>query len=351
MSRLSLDSVKWKEFVLGNLFDIQIGKAINGNKIQGNLGEKPYITRKVTDNGLDNFIDNYPREFLYSDVPVITIGNETAKPFVQVTPFYTGTKVNILKPKEQLEKEKLLFVGMALEKACDRYSYSFTANSTRLKKQIILLPVDANGNPNWRFMGEYVKQKQNIQTEKLINYYEKKLLGHDVTTKLPCVNWKSFWLEDIVDIKSGKDIYHRERLEGDIPYITATAGNNGIGYFIGNTNATLEEDCISVNRNGSVGYSFYHPYKALYGNDTRKLMPKVKGKYVSLFITTSITKQREKYGYGYKMGTGRLKRQKIMLPVDENGNPHWEYMHKYMQKIESEKIGQLINYYNNKELE
>ena len=73
MSRLSLDSVKWKEFVLGNLFDIQIGKAINGNKIQGNLGEKPYITRKVTDNGLDNFIDNYPREFLYSDVPVITI--------------------------------------------------------------------------------------------------------------------------------------------------------------------------------------------------------------------------------------------------------------------------------------
>ena len=153
MSRLSLDSVKWKEFVLGNLFDIQIGKAINGNKIQGNLGEKPYITRKVTDNGLDNFIDNYPREFLYSDVPVITIGNETAKPFVQVTPFYTGTKVNILKPKEQLEKEKLLFVGMALEKACDRYSYSFTANSTRLKKQIILLPVDANGNPNWRSWG------------------------------------------------------------------------------------------------------------------------------------------------------------------------------------------------------
>jgi len=49
-----------------------------------------------------------------------------------------------------------------------------------------------------------------------------------------------------------------------------------------------------------------------------------------------ITKQREKYGYGYKMGTGRLKRQRILLPVDINNNPDWAFMEAYMKQKEQE---------------
>lgn len=146
--------------------------------------------------------------------------------------------------------------------------------------------------------------------------------------------WKPFFIEQVAEINSGKDIYERERVEGSTPYITATANNNGIGYFVGNTNETLESNCLSVNRNGSVGYCFYHPYSALYGNDTRKLRPKIKNKYVSLFISMCITSQREKYGYGYKMGTGRLKRQRILLPVNQDDSPDWEFMEKYMREKE-----------------
>lgn len=149
-------------------------------------------------------------------------------------------------------------------------------------------------------------------------------------------NWEAFFIEDVVEIISGRDIYEKERLDGLIPYITATANNNGIGYFVANNNETLESDCLSVNRNGSVGYCFYHPYKALYGNDTRKLRPKMNNKYVSLFISICITKQREKYGYGYKMGTGRLKRQRILLPVDVNNNPDWQFMEDYMRQKEQQ---------------
>ncbi|MSS78549.1 restriction endonuclease subunit S [Anaerococcus porci] len=169
--------------------------------------------------------------------------------------------------------------------------------------------------------------------------YEKKLLP------LHKKEWKEFWLEDIVDIESGKDIYERERIDGNIPYVTATAQNNGIGYFVNNINKTLEEKAISVNRNGSVGYAFYHDYKALYGNDTRKLIPKYKNKYSSLFLTTVITKQKEKYGYGYKMGTGRLKRQKILLPINELGNIDFAYMKKYMQIGEIKEEYKILDYY------
>ena len=148
--------------------------------------------------------------------------------------------------------------------------------------------------------------------------------------------WQPFFIEDIAEIVSGKDIYERERVDGTRPYITATANNNGIGYFVSNINDTFESGCLSVNRNGSVGYCFYHPYSALYGNDTRKLRPKVKNKYVSLFVSMCITSQREKYGYGYKMGTGRLKRQRILLPVDNYGNPDWRFMEVYMKMKEKQ---------------
>ena len=159
--------------------------------------------------------------------------------------------------------------------------------------------------------------------------------------------WKEFWLEGLVEINSGKDIYARERIDGKTPYVTATASNNGVGYFVDNTNKTLEEKCISVNRNGSVGFSFYHPYKALYGNDTRKLRPRVENKWVSLFLSKSISNQKEKYGYGYKMGTGRLKRQKVMLPINETGKVDYTYMKKYMQIQEIKKQYKIIDYYKN----
>ncbi len=151
-------------------------------------------------------------------------------------------------------------------------------------------------------------------------------------------------IKDIADILSGKDIYEKERIEGNTPYITATALNNGIGYFVSNSNETLEEDCLSVNRNGSVGYCFYHPYKALFGNDTRKLRPKYRNKYTSQFLSLSISSQKDKYGYGYKMGTGRLQKQTILLPALSDGTPDWDYMESYMKQLECQKILEYLRY-------
>lgn len=177
--------------------------------------------------------------------------------------------------------------------------------------------------------------------------------GGCIMKKLNEKKWKAFFIEDICDIYSGQDIYQRERINGETPYITATAEQNGIGYFVDNENETLEENCISVNRNGSVGFAFYHPYKALFGNDTRKLKLKLYGnnKYIGMFIARAITLQKEKYGYGLKMGTERLRRQKIMLPVTETDEPDYEYMDVYMKEIEKKILERYRNYLEGKSIE
>ena len=164
--------------------------------------------------------------------------------------------------------------------------------------------------------------------------------------------WKAFFICDICEIESGRDIYDAERVEGDIPYITSTASNNGIKYYVSNTNETLEENAISVNRNGSVGYSFYHKYKALYSNDCRKLkLKRHSNEFVALFITNQITQQKDKYNYDYKMGTGRLKRQRIMLPIDNDGQPDYDFMENFIKEREEIKRKEYLEYVNRKILE
>ena len=58
-----------------------------------------------------------------------------------------------------------------------------------------------------------------------------------------------------------------------------------------------------------------------------------------------ISNQKEKYGYGYKMGTGRLKRQKILLPSTHNHTPDYDFMKKYIIIQEISSIKNIIEFY------
>jgi len=164
------EQLNWQVFIIEDYFKIQIGKTINGNEAKNNLGDTPYITRKTTTNGLEYFIKDFPTEYIFENPPVITVGNETAKPFVQVYPFYTGTKVNILTPKFNANKHNLMFVSRMIENNSNRFSYSFTMNSTRLKALKILLPVNNKNKPDWDYMEQYMKIKEFEQLNKILDF-------------------------------------------------------------------------------------------------------------------------------------------------------------------------------------
>jgi len=160
-----------------DLFYVKIGKNIDGNKIDKLSGKSAYITRKESNNGLDGFINFEDTDnFLNINYPVITIGNETAEPFVQNFPFFTGTKVNILIPKINLNEDVLFFIATSLKMHKSKYSYSFTVNSTRLKQQKILLPTTVDGKPDYVYMANYMKA---LEYKKLQKYFQYKGLELD----------------------------------------------------------------------------------------------------------------------------------------------------------------------------
>ena len=334
----------WKAFYFTEVFtEIQRGKRLK--KADHKVGETPYVSSTSFNNGVDGFIGNDSSVRRFEDCLTLANSGSVGCTFYHRYAFIASDHVTQLK-KEGLDKYAYLFMIPLINRLSEKYSFNREINDERIKREKLLLPVTDTGEIDFQFMSSFMKQIETDILGTTLATFQNRLISNRLNiNKLGGVNWGKFFIEDIAEIISGKDIYERERVQGVNPYITATSNQNGIGYFVGNTNVTLESECLSVNRNGSVGYCFYHSYKALYGNDTRKLRPKVKNKYVSLFISMCITNQREKYGYGYKMGTGRLKRQRILLPVNNIGQPDWEFMEEYMRQIESRKI---LDYLYNK---
>lgn len=331
---LQLSEREWADFLLTDYFEIAKGNQNNMAELQA--GAMPLISAKKIDNGCKGF-------FAANSKPIfkghcLTINNDgdggAGISYYQPTDMLLDTHVTALYPRVPMTAEIMRFIAACITVQREKFGHGYSLNNARLAVFRMMLPVDDNGQPDYAFMEDYIKEREQQLIQKYIAHVRAtSVIIRGGITPLHEKEWKEFYIHEVAEILSGRDIYDDERIPGNTPYIGASAANNGICHFISNVNETLEGNCISINRNGSVGYAFFHPYKALYSNDCRKLRPKIMNEYISLFLTNQLTAQRGKYGYGYKMGTGRLKRQAIMLPVGSNGQPDWQYMEQYAKML------------------
>ena len=150
-------------------------------------------------------------------------------------------------------------------------------------------------------------------------------------------NWKEFFLEDIVSINGGKRLTKADMQLGNMPFIGASELNNGITAFTCSINESIDNNVLGVNYNGSVGFAFYHPYRAIFSDDVKRIKWKSSlhnNRYTLLFLASMIGQQKRKYAYGYKFNSQRMKRQKILLPIQSNNTIDWGFMEAYMKQKE-----------------
>ena len=154
-----------------------------------------------------------------------------------------------------------------------------------------------------------------------------------------------YFMEDVLSIANGVRVTQADMQEGSRPFIGASETSNGVTAFITNSNASLESNILGVNYNGSVGFSFYHPYEALFSDDVKRVRWKnetANNKYTLLYLSTAIAQQKSKYAYGYKFNAQRMKRQIIMLPALEDGSPDYRYMERTMRVMEYEVLSEYL---------
>lgn len=158
--------------------------------------------------------------------------------------------------------------------------------------------------------------------------------------------WQEFFLEDVVTIDSGKRLVKADMKFGTIPFVGASEANNGITTFTSSTNESIDSNVLGVNYNGSVGFSFYHPYLALFSDDVKRVKwidRSHNNRYTLLFLSSIIKQQKDKYAYGYKFNAQRMGRQKILLPVTQKNIPDWAFMEAYMKQKEQQILKPVID--------
>lgn len=349
--KLKLTDREWKKFKIGDLFSTRIGKSLDGNKVN-RVGQVAYITRKESDNGLDGFIDE--DDSMLTDVyPVITIGNETAQPFVQVYPFFTGTKVNILIPKESIARDlyTLQFIAVSLAQHKGKYSYSYTINSSRLREQVVLLPVQSDGTPDWAFMEVYMKQVEEELLSRVRPKLEEQLLEHIISLgALEDREWSEFVFTDFFNPIKGNQNNMASLIDGELPLISAKKGDNGVKAFVSpNKKSLFPQHCITLNLDGDggAGLAFYQEYSFALDSHVVALYPKFSlDKFCLLFIARSISAQRSRFGHGRAINKSRLNHFLLMLPIQADGMPDWEFMSAFMKKVEQDTLSKALLHFS-----
>lgn len=348
-----LKNERWKEFLIAGdegLFNISsTNSGIDKNKLNNENGNIPYITRSNENNGINLFVSNkQDTKWNVDEKNTITIGLDTQTVFYQPYKFYTGQNIQILK-HQKINKETAMFIISMLKVQMKKFNWGGNgATLGRLCRTKLMLPIDSTGEPNWSFMEDYIK---NMEQKKIIDYIafvteKNKKIEYKRVPELKDKKWKEFCIGDIYDIKSGCSLTKENMINGNTPFIGASANNNAVTNFVSNTNRSLDKNVVNINFNGSVGEAFYHPYTALFSGDVKRLHLKdyPDNEYINLFIITLIKAQKDKYSYGYKFSEKRMIRQYIKLPVNDAGDPDYEYMEQYIKNMEYDKIIEYMAY-------
>ena len=153
-------------------------------------------------------------------------------------------------------------------------------------------------------------------------------------------------MEELLSIESGERLTKADMSIGNRPFIGASDSNNGVTCFVDNLNASLDSNVLGVNYNGSMCYAFYHPYEALFSDDVKRVRwkeAKANNPYTLLYLSVAIAQQRDKYAYGYKFNSLRMKRQLLLLPTTPDGAPDWAFMAAYMRQQERAILSEVLS--------
>lgn len=158
------------------------------------------------------------------------------------------------------------------------------------------------------------------------------------------VEWEVFPFDKIFrKIQRGRRLKKDDHIDGDVPYVSSTSLNNGVDGFIGNDDKVRKfKNNLTLANSGSVGSCFYHHYEYIASDHVTSLTLENADKYIYLFMATIVKRLEEKYSFNREVNDKRIRTEKLILPVDENGNPHWEYMSQFMQNLEAEKVQEVL---------
>ncbi len=176
-----IEDKNWKDFYLYEFFHCVKGNQNNmASLLPGNV---PLVSAKKCDNGYKGFVTSYGKK--YFEGCIITLNNDgdggAGIAYYQPYKMALDSHVTALIPKRNMGKHLLLFIAVCITKQRNRFGHGYSLNSNRLRSFKLMLPLDQTGFvPDWQFMEEYMKQKEQDILKPTIEKLCKQLIINDI---------------------------------------------------------------------------------------------------------------------------------------------------------------------------
>ena len=342
---LNLDDRTWEPFFIGDIFTVKRPKARSEKDYKD--GKSPFIASGNFNNGVIRCCEPHADETLDKG-NCITVSPVDGSAFYQQSDFLgrggAGSSILLLYC-EHINKYSGLFLARLIRQTCSKYCYGKMGNQDGIKREKILLPITDDGQPDYAFMEQYIREREDKLKQKYIDFIGS---NYDIGgfPSLEQKTWKAFAIGDLFDSYTGTDLIISKITEGEIPVISHAATNNGIACY----SAVIERRPI-FSHNNTISLADRGNFKAFVqktdfyiGTRVKALVSKnVLSKEVLVFIANSIDKQAVKFSYGYN-ATDNIDKLHIMLPTTDEGSPDYEYMEQYIKAVMFGKYKKYLEY-------
>ena len=160
-----IDISRWELYKISDLFNVQKGKRLT--KADMKDGKIRFIGASAINNGITAYISN--DEHLHSQNTItLSYNGSIGEAFYQDEIFWASDDVNVLYPKFEMNREIAFFIIPLLKTAGKRYAFVDKWKKEDMEKSKILLPADIDGNPDYKYMENYVATKLSM-TENALN--------------------------------------------------------------------------------------------------------------------------------------------------------------------------------------
>ncbi len=353
-----LRTVKWGEYELGSLFEINPTKyyRLSNEEILLNRGNTPLVSNQSIDNGVMGFSSLQPlnagNTITCSDT---TVGADTM--FYQSKDFIGYSHIQHFVPTfKPFNKAIASFIISSCRIATSnkKYDYGHKFNREEMNKTIIQLPVK-NSKIDFDFMESFIAELEARRIAELEAYLsvtglKDYTLTAEEDTALANFNelqWSSYNLEKLYGKSTrGKRLKSADRIEGDLPFVTAGEAFEGISAYIGNEVEIFEANTTTIDMFGSAKYRNYK-----YGADDHvavvhtEMLPK----YAAIFVTTAIHKSSHsgKFDYSRNFYAKDADALDILLPTKDK-KPDYESMKTFISAIQKLVIKDVVLYADQK---
>lgn len=354
-----LQAVKWGEFRLGNLFEINPTKwyKLTNEQILSENGNVPLVSNSSTDNGVMGFsnlkANNKGNTISCSDT---TLGADTM--YYQKGDFIGYQHIQHLVPKFQPFNQS---IAMMIISACRvatsnaGYDYAHKFNRDAMNSTVVYLPITSTGEIDFDFMESFIRELEEERVRELQSYlaitglsdYTLTAEEQNAIKDFDSLEWQKFNVESLFGKSTrGKRLKSDDRIEGDLPFVTAGEADEGISAFISNDVEVFSKNTTTIDMFGSAKYRNYD-----YGADDHVAVVHTENlaKHAAIFVTTSCHKSAHngQFNYGHNFYAKDADALDIMLPVKDD-KPDYDAMETFISAVQKLVIKDVVMYADKK---